>query len=361
MTTEGQKTLIIKALYYSLIIFLIYLAFKVFLGPLLPFLLASILVLCLQPLVNRLSRKFKLKRNPVSVALVLAVYVITIGITVWLTRILYIQLTEFISSLPTYFDTVSAQLAAIVNRISSIIGKMPDIGNGWLKDIPTTALKSAIEKLGESATEVATRFAAGVPSFLLSAVIMIIASIYIAKDYASFCEYMHSIIPNKITEKFINVKDTVLSRVAKLLKGYLLIIIITFFELFIGLSVLNVKYALIIAIATALIDILPVLGSGTVLIPWAVFSALNGNPERAVGLAVLYILITTIRNVIDPKIIGAKLGIHPVFSLAITFLGLKLFGAIGVFVAPLITVAVKSLLEIKYGQINSSLEKEKPS
>ena len=119
---------------------------------------------------------------------------------------------------------------------------------------------------------------------------------------------------------------------------------------------LKVKYALIIAFATALIDILPVVGLGAVLIPWAVFSALSGNPERAIGLAVLYILIATIRNVIDPKIIGDKLGIHPVFSLAITFLGLKLFGAVGVFLAPLITIAVKTLLEIKYGQKETAKE-----
>ena len=361
MTTEGQKNIIIKAVFYALIISLIFLSFKLFFGPLLPFLLAGALVLSLQPLVTLLHRKFKIKRNPVSVALVLTVYIIAIGITVWLARMLYIQLTDFLSSLPTYFDTVTAELNAIINRISSVLGKMPDIGNGWLKDVPTAALESAVTKLGTATTEVATKFAAGIPSFLLSAAVMIIASIYIAKDYAAFVQYMNSIIPKKITDKFINIKKTVLSRIAKLLKGYLLIIIITFFELFIGLSVLNVKYALIIATATALIDILPVLGSGTVLIPWAVFSALSGNPSRAVGLAILYVLITTIRNIIEPKIIGAKLGIHPVFSLAITFLGLKLFGAAGVFLAPIIAVAVKSLLEIKYGQVNSDLQKEKPS
>lgn len=361
MTTEGQKNIIIKAVFYALIISLIFLSFKLFFGPLLPFLLAGALVLSLQPLVTLLHRKFKIKRNPVSVALVLAVYIIAIGITVWLARMLYIQLTDFLSSLPTYFDTVTAELNAIINRISSVLGKMPDIGNGRLKDIPTAALESAVAKLGTATTEVATKFAAGIPSFLLSAAVMIIASIYIAKDYTAFVQYMNSIIPKRITDKFINIKKTVLSRIAKLLKGYLLIIIITFFELFIGLSVLNVKYALIIATATALIDILPVLGSGTVLIPWAVFSALSGNPSRAVGLAILYILITTIRNIIEPKIIGAKLGIHPVFSLAITFLGLKLFGAAGVFLAPIIAVAVKSLLEIKYGQVNSDLQKEKPS
>ncbi len=350
MTTEGQKNLIIKAVFYALIIGLIFLSFKLFFGPLLPFLLAVALVLSLQPLVTFLHRKFKIKRNPVSVALVLTVYIVTIGITVWLARMLYIQLTDILSSSPTYFDTITAELTAIMNRISLILGKMPDIGNGWLKDIPHTALKSAVEKLGVGATEVATNFAAGIPSFLLSAAVMIIASIYIAKDYTAFIEYMHSIVPKKIIQKFINIKKTVLSRVAKLLKGYLLIIIITFFELFVGLSVLNVKYALIIATATALIDILPVLGSGTVLIPWAVFSALSGNPSRAIGLATLYVLITTIRNIIEPKIIGAKLGIHPVFSLAITFLGLKLFGAVGIFLAPVIAVAVKSLLELKYGQ-----------
>ena len=350
MTTEGQKNIIIKAVFYALIIGLVFLSFKLFFGPLLPFLLAGALVLSLQPLVNLLHRKFKIKRNPVSVALVLTVYIIAIGITVWLARMLYIQLTDILSSLPTYFDTATAKLNAIIHRIGSTVGDFSDIGNGWLKDIPTAALKSAVTKLGTAATEVATKFAAGIPSFLLSVAVMIIASVYIAKDYTAFANYIHSIVPEKIIVKYVNIKNTVLNKIAKLLKGYLLIITVTFFELFIGLSVLNIKYALIIAFATALIDILPVLGSGTVLVPWAVLGALSGNPERAIGLAILYILITTIRNVIEPKIIGAKLGIHPVFTLAIMFLGLKLFSAIGVFLAPIIAIAIKSILELKYGQ-----------
>ena len=361
MKTEGQKNIVIKAFFYALILLIIYLAFKLFLGPLLPFLLAGALVLSLQPLVGLLNKKFQMKRNPTSIALVLAVYIIVIGLTAVTVRTVYLQLTDLIRSLPQYTDSVTVSVNTVLERMRSFLGKMPDIGGEWLKDIPSAALDTAIQKIGVFATDFAAGFAAGVPSFLLSLAVMIIASIYIAKDYSAFSNYMHSIIPERIIIKFHLIKTTVLSKVAKLIKGYLIIIVLTFFELFIGLLFLKVKYALIIALLTALIDILPVLGSGTVLIPWAVFSALSGNPARAIGLMLLYLVITVVRNITEPKIIGAKIGIHPVLTLAVIFLGLKLFGAAGVILAPLITVAVKSLLEIKYGQQSAPSEQKKPS
>ncbi len=348
MTTVGQKIFIIKVTFYALIVLLIYLLFKLFLGPLLPFILSGALALSLQPLVNRLYRKFKLKPGATSVALMLILYCAVIGLMVIVVKALYNQLSDLIKRLPEFTDTFGLMLNTAADGINKMLGKMPDWSGEWLKSIPSAVLQSAGDSIGKWATKLATDFAAGIPSFIFSFFVTVVAGIYIAKDYSGFTEYMHSIIPEYLLLKLKRFKSAVLSKTVRLLKGYLIIILLTFTELYLGLLILRVKYALIIALITALIDILPVLGSGTVLIPWAIFSALSGDTRLAIGLAILYVTVTAIRNIAEPKIIGSKIGVHPVFTLAAIVLGLRFFGALGVIFAPIVVVTIRSILELKY-------------
>ncbi len=114
--------------------------------------------------------------------------------------------------------------------------------------------------------------------------------------------------------------------------------LITFFELWIGLSVLKIKNAYLWALVIALIDFLPVLGTGAVMIPWAIYCALSGNTALAAGLAVLYLVITVVRNFVEPKIVSQQIGINPLFTLFSMYLGLKLFGGAGLVIFPIILI-----------------------
>ena len=125
--------------------------------------------------------------------------------------------------------------------------------------------------------------------------------------------------------------------------------LITFAEMSIGLSVLKVigayksGYIFIIAIITAIVDILPVLGTGTVVIPWAVFSLINGSYGLGIGLIVIYACITVIRQIIEPKIVASNLGIPPIVSIMGMYIGLQLFGFIGIFIMPIVITVLKVL------------------
>ncbi len=130
---------------------------------------------------------------------------------------------------------------------------------------------------------------------------------------------------------------------------------ITFVELSIGLSIIRIENAIFIASIVAIVDILPVLGTGTVMIPWALITAIQGNVTRAVSLLILYLIITVIRNIVEPKFIGKQMGLHPIVSLMSMFVGAKLFGAIGLFGMP-ITISLLLHLSrnktIKFFKIN---------
>ena len=139
------------------------------------------------------------------------------------------------------------------------------------------------------------------------------------------------------------------SSLSKMGKAYLSIIIITFIELSIGFYVLRLlgifysNYIAIISLAIAIIDIIPVLGTGTVLLPWIVYSLITGNFAMAIGLGIMYASITVIRQIIEPKFVAGQLGLPPFLTISAMYVGLKIFGVLGMFIAPMIIIMLKLL------------------
>jgi predicted PurR-regulated permease PerM len=135
----------------------------------------------------------------------------------------------------------------------------------------------------------------------------------------------------------------------KMLKSYATLIFITFCEVSIGLNILKLigvydgGYIIALSVVTAIVDILPVLGTGTVLIPWAVFNLFTGNIGLGIGLIVLYALITVIRQILEPRLVSMNVGIHPAVTLLGMYLGVRLFGVLGIFILPITFFLIKAL------------------
>ena len=119
------------------------------------------------------------------------------------------------------------------------------------------------------------------------------------------------------------------------MRAYGKLFALTFLEVFVGLLLLKIPYALIMAVCIASVDILPVLGAGAILLPWSLAMFLCGDHRMSLALVVLYGVITIVRQIAEPRILGARLGIHPLMSLFCVTLGVGLFGWIGVFVGPI--------------------------
>ena len=121
------------------------------------------------------------------------------------------------------------------------------------------------------------------------------------------------------------------------------IMLLTFFELTIGLHILGIENALVIAFLIAIFDVLPVLGTGGIMLPWILISFLNNQVKTGVGLLILYLVITVIRNIIEPKIVGKQIGLHPLLMLMCMYLGARLFGFLGIFILPILILIVQNL------------------
>ncbi len=106
---------------------------------------------------------------------------------------------------------------------------------------------------------------------------------------------------------------------------------------------IKIPYAMTVALVIAVLDILPILGTGSVLIPWGILAAVNGNFKMALGVVLLYLVITVVRNIIEPKLVGKQVGLHPVLTLAGMLLGLRFAGFIGMLGVPFLLAFIKKL------------------
>ena len=139
-----------------------------------------------------------------------------------------------------------------------------------------------------------------------------------------------------------------LSSLGDFLKAQVIMVVIAFTEVFIGLYILkflglNVQYPFLAALGVAFVDALPIVGSGTVLVPWAFFSAINGDIRLAIGLVTIFIIISIIRQFVDPKVVSKQIGIHPIFTLIAMYTGFKLIGILGLIIGPVALIVLKNV------------------
>jgi len=152
-------------------------------------------------------------------------------------------------------------------------------------------------------------------------------------------------------DKFLRLLDKVVKDSLYGVKGYfksrMIIFVIVFIILFIGFSILEISYALMAALLLSVIDIIPLVGAGIIMIPWAIITYIGGNQNLGVGLAVLYVILTIGKQFIEPKIVGDQIGIRPLYTFAATILGTVFFGPLGLMLGPIIAVIIKSILTVR--------------
>ena len=188
-------------------------------------------------------------------------------------------------------------------------------------------------------------------------VFCIIATFYLTLDFDGCKEGLLRLVPNSIKEHAKTFASTTIQALGRYIRAYISIMCVTFIELFVGLMIFRVRYAAIIALATTIIDIIPILGVGTVLIPWALICFIIGNPTLGIELLVLYGIIYVVRQVIEPKLVGSFVGIHPIVALIFVFFGFLNFGIGGMILAPIIAYVIQITIQKYDGQDLKTTEK----
>lgn len=332
--------------FYTLMIALSALLILAGLRLLLPFAVAWLLALLLQPTISWLTRKTGLKRGIISVAVLLILLLGGGALIYYLGGRMILELKNFAEQLGGRVDEIGAwfdRLEIWVKEKLPLLGELePDtlsgLGSGLLKDALTT--------LSSKLTSAAGSILVKLPHFFFVLIIFLMAAFYLCADFERVSRYLSSLMPMSAVRKLGKMKRLVFSTTLRYLRAYFILLVITFGELLVAFFILRIEYALTLALIIALLDALPAIGVGTVLIPWALISFMLGNWQRGIALIVIYIIVTVVRQIAEPHVVGAQLGLHPLASLVAVYVGYKLAGIWGLLFAPVAAILLRGLLDI---------------
>lgn len=329
MELQAKKRFLINFIYFSVIALVTVLISRFLLFKMFPFILSIIVAALSQKPAIFLSKKTGIKKPLCAVILSATIYLsVCVGVGFLIYRLI-LSSSKIIDFLPQIFSTFSN----IITRTEELIsGYLPQEINFSLSDI----IQNISQKLTEFLTEVIKNILTAAPSIFISGVVALVASCYISKDFDGLKKFIKSLCGDINYNRFLRIKSILTEGVLKIIKGYVILMAITFVELWIGFIILKIKNAYFWALLIALIDFLPILGTGIVMLPWAVYCVFSGNTALAVGIAAVYIVIVILRNFLEPKIVSQQMGINPLFILFSMYLGLKLFGGAGLIVFPII-------------------------
>lgn len=352
MSLDRKKGFIINIVFAGLIAALGILVLKYLLSWLLPFIIGMIVAIIAQFPIRFLSKRFT-KVNPKIIAVIITLLIVLL--VIFIVGLLVNELIGFISRLPNWYSKSIPGLIEMLNeKLQSFINTFPKATREDILSFLTLlsgSIQNQLGALSSTAVKLATGIATALPSFLLVVLISIISTFYFSVDYASVTRFIRRQIPKKYRALFQDTQQKFWGTIAKMFEAYSLILFITFIELSIGLSIAGVDYAIAIAALTASVDILPILGTGTILIPWALILMITGKIPSAIVLLVTYGVILIVRNILEPRLVGSKIGLHPLVTLICMYVGLKLIGIVGIFIFPLIVILVKNAQETGFIRI----------
>lgn len=394
---EKRRRAIINVAYFAMVIAIGLLVVRYAMGVCLPFVFAFIVAALLQRPKNFLVKKTFLKDGAASGICVLFAILILIALVVLIGVRIAGEIKGFVDYLIIQFQDIETVIDNVEAWIINLFASFPDFLRKTLSE-NTSEIFSQFRKMiageqAEAVTDIAGQItskfsfswistplsgvistAKQLPSVFIAIIISIIACCFMTSEYPKIVEFIKCQFPENRRKDLSRAKALLKDSLGKMGKAYLLIICVTFAEMSIGLTVLRLtgifesNYIVIIAAITAIVDILPVLGTGTIIIPWAAYSLIMGDFAMAIGLVVIYAVITVIRQIIEPKLVAGQLGLSPIITIAALYFGLKIFGVLGMFITPILVIMLKLLND--EGIINlwkspsrekAKLEKEKQS
>ncbi|HEX2938200.1 MAG TPA: sporulation integral membrane protein YtvI [Ruminiclostridium sp.] len=345
---SGRKMrILINFAYFALVAAIAFLAFKYLLGWIMPFIVGFILAASVQPPVRYLHKKKGANIKACSVAGVLLLIILLMLIASYSVFKFLCWTGESAQKLPSLISSLNLTLKNISQSISPFICKMQDC-TGMKFDTSLNGISQQLIKLSQlpdAAASFIHHTISSLPIFIFDFVITVIAACFIAADFSRVTQFLLRCLPKRYQSTARELKSFFLNTVVKLLRAYFKLMVITFIELLIGLLLLRVPNALILAAVIAVVDIMPVLGTGTVMIPWAIVEFLLGKTFLGAGLALVYAVITVVRNILEPRIVGNHIGLHPLVTLIAMVVGLKAVGVAGMVFFPVVIIIFKHLYE----------------
>lgn len=332
-------------------VFLFWLSLRYLLGWLLPFFIAFLLAALAEPAIRWCRERLGFRRG-FTAAVFSLVLVLTLFLAVfWLFSQLMTQAYGFLEQLPALLGRVPDVVDGIQQRAARLTAACPQELRLWLQSLGTDWVSqgaSAVTELSGSLLGELTAFMGQLPHGVLFLVTTLLAVFYTTCHYPAIRAFLFRQLPDSVRGSARGVQKSIYSTLVKWLRAELTLSFITFLQLLIGLLLLREPYALLWSFLIAIVDALPILGTGTVLIPWAVVALLGENLPKAIGLLALYAVILLVRSLMEPKLMADQVGLPPIASLLAMYLGYSTMGILGMLLFPVLLLLVKQLHDAGY-------------
>ncbi len=308
----------------------------------LPFVIACILAFLLEPIVVRLMRYLRLRR-PYAAILTLVLAFLLIGLALFLISVrLYSELSDLSISLPDYHAAVNfmeTQIETIEKYININV-------SAQLQDTLLSSSRTIVGTVSgwvTGASKLVLSIISGLPGFFAVVVISIVATLLVSIYFPSVKRFFIGLMPLRWEKHVQTITDDLGTAVFGFLRAEFILVSITALILTLGLLIIGNPYAVTIGVFSALLDVLPVVGTAMVFVPWIVVLIVTGSTGMAIKLAIVYAVSVIVRQFLEPKIMSKGIGLNPLATLISMYAGLNLFGGLGLILGPGIVIVYEAL------------------
>ena len=353
LNTEKKKQFIINTVFYAIIICLILLVIKYLVPILIPFIFAFVFASILQLPVKKISglseNGAKWKRLItifVGIVFFVGIFLLIayLGIRTFNLFLNFLEIApalyqnEILPFLNNFLDMIRQRVAFADVEVAIKIEMVLD---NFLRNVGSYISSFSMNAVGRLTSGIA-----GIPGVVIKLIICIISSFFFLLDYDKVLHFFNQLVPDAYREKTETIKGYVKNTFWVYIRSYFFLFCLTCVELSLGLKILGIPYAPIWGTLIGIFDILPVLGTGGILLPWGIILLVTGNIPMGIGILMVYLIITIIRNILEPKLVGKQIGLHPLATLISLYVGLKVAGIIGMFGFPVTLAILSSMIRI---------------
>ena len=311
-----------------------------------PFTIALIFAMIIEPIIKKLMKKLKWTRWVSSVVVMASFFVILSTIIIIGTNTLFKEANKMLDGQNTYFDKTKSLLSNITNN-KFLKESLPSEIVDTLEKSEDELINSLIDWITKTLNGI-KNYAGKIPNLLMTIFFTLMALYFICTDKIFMVDQMEHHFPDNWSKKLTYYIHEITKSLGMYLKAEFTLIFISFVISLIGFIIfkmckLNVPFPLLIALGIAFVDALPILGSGSIMVPWAIIEAINGDVVLGISIIILWLIMCIVRNLLEPKLVSKNIGIHPVVTLIAMYTGYKIFGLIGMFIGPILLIVLKEI------------------
>ena len=333
-------------LYIILVLIVVYLIFKLGIF-LFPFTLALFFSIMTQPFSKFLEKKLKFSQKIATIVSIVLFLVIFLGFISLSALRLSGEIYKLSINLNKYSKEAQSLWNTAIDKVYSLLGYFPEGFDEQVKNSINGFIRMGTSKLGSFINSL-INFITSIPTIILYICITILSTFFISLDKNKIMAFLEQQFPKSWIKKVYNIKREMFNVLGSYIRAQIILMTICFFELLISFNILsflkfNLQYPLIFSIVICIIDALPILGAGAVLLPWSLISFVTGDINLGLALLVIYFLVLSVRQMLEPKLISQNLGVHPLVTLISMYSGFKFFGVIGFLIGPVVMIILKNV------------------